>query len=413
MKLRHYLAILLALAVLAGVAVTVYLDDAADFGAMEVRALADGDVQILRGNEVIEVGESPESLQPQDVIVTGDGPRDLAALNLESEDRTVLLQKKTRLRIRSSTVVETQQGSILAEANDAPMEVRFNDVTARFSTAKFRLDRGFGSVRAASYSGSVKLESPGEARLELPALFEVDIAAGDLPMEAAPYQLDTDDTWDEVHLSDVVALSDNLDRLARGFSRQLGDSRPGLAYFSALTRADVSFMKRYMSRPVVDLLVAFTIAENDPDSPFKRAFVDVFKYLDDGASYAIAAAILDVPADPLVAQLRQLIVDTGAVAGDGGAGDATFVLGSSGGSSGPGADGDGDEPGGTTASGEVEGESHGDVDDCSDVVDCGVQDVEDQLPPAPGEEEEDPPRSGTLPGQGDGGGLLDGGLGDL
>lgn len=417
MKLRHYLTILLALAVLGGVSATVYLGGASDFGAMEVRCVdpCNLGVQIHRGNSVIDVGESPEALEPQDVVVTTTGPG-LAQLNLESEERTVWLQKKTRLRIRSTTVVEAQQGSVLALAEDAPMEVRFDDVTARFSSAKFRIDRGIGSARAASFEGSVRLQSAGEPRLELPTLFQADIAAGDLPMAPSPYRVDPGDAFDTEHLSDVVALTRDLDDLTRGFARQVdGDSRPGLDYFASLTTADVSFMRRYLSRPVSDLLVAFTIAENDPDSSFKQAFIQAFDYLDAGASYGVAATILDVRTGALVAQLEGLIVDTGAVASDGGAGDATFAVGAAG-DSGSSAAGGGieDEGAGTsTVSGGVEGESNGDVDDCSDVVDCGVQDVEDQLPPGPGPgpgEEEDPPGNGVLPGDGDDGGLLDGGL---
>ncbi len=408
MKLRHYLAIVIALAVLGGVGVTTYLGDAGEFGAMEVQALSDGGVQIHRGNSIIEVGESPEALEPQDVVVTTR--KGLAQLNLESEERTAFLRENTRLRIRSTTIVEVQQGHVLASATDAPMEVRFDDVTARLSSALFRVDRGFGSTRAASYSGSVSLDSPGEERVELPRLFEVDIAAGDLPTAAVPYRLDPDDAWDIEYLNDAVVLSQQLEGLAGGFARQVGPSRPTLSYFDALTDADVRFMKHYLSRSVADLLVAFTIAENS-DANFKRAFKRAFAYLDAGASYGIAAMILEADTNQLVAQLRRMIVRSGAVASDGGAGDSTFVLGSPVDSA-PAPGDDPEEPGDTTVSGEVEGESHGDVSDCSDVIDCGVQDVEDQLPPGPGpgpgpseEEEEDP----DLPGTGDTS-LLDGDL---
>ncbi len=418
MKLQHYFAVMLAVAVLAAVSVTVYLGNAGEFGAMEVRALSGAGVQIHRGNEVIEVGQSPETLQPQDVVVTSDGPKDLAELNLESADRTVALQRNTRLRILSSTVVEAQQGSVLALADDAPMEVRFDEVSARFSSSIFRVDRGVGSVRAASYDGSVRLESPGEERLEVPMLFQVDIAAGDLPMAPVPYRIDAVDAWETRYLVSVLEMNNELGPLFRGFARQIGDSRPGLDYFRSLTTADVSFMRRYLSRPVADLLVAFTIAGNGPDSSFKAAFKRAISYLDAGATYGIAAAILEMEAKDLVAQLEGLVRDTGAVADGGGAGDATFTVGSAAGSPGSGTAGSGtEEPGGTTATGEVEGESHGDVDDCTDAVDCTVKDVEDLPPgPAPGpEEEEDPPGSGNLPGNDDdgGGGLLDGGLGDL
>ena len=204
---RHYLAVLLGLAALAAVAVGAFFNDSNEFGAMTLRKIGDGRVEIHRGNEVIEVDEGDEALEPQDLIVTGsDGD---AVLKLE-EGRTVHLARKSRLRIRSTTIVEAQQGSVLATA-DAPMQILFDDVTARLSSAQFRLDRGFGSARAASYRGSVLLESPGEPRIKLDRLFQVDVAAGDLPETSVPYRLSLRDTWDKQHLSEVVELTQNLD----------------------------------------------------------------------------------------------------------------------------------------------------------------------------------------------------------
>lgn len=411
MTFRHYLAVLLALAALAVVAVGAFFNDSNEFGAMTLRKIGDGRVEIRRGNEVIEVGDGDEALEPQDVIVTGsDGD---AVLQLE-EGRKVHLARKSRLRIRSTTIVEAQQGSILATA-EAPMQVVFDDVTARLSSGQFRLDRGFGSARAASYKGSVLLESPGEPRLKLNRLFQVDVAAGDLPEASVPYRLSLRDPWDKRHLSDVVELTQSLDLLATGFERQVGSTRPGLEYFSDLSTSNVSFMRPYLSRPVTDLLVAFTIAENSPGAP-KASFQDAFDYMDEGASYGVAATILDAKSDNMVAQLEDLIVGTGAVAGDGGTGDASF--GGDDGSATTAAGPDGDAPGtegeGETVSGEVSGEAEENVDDCSDVVSCGVDDVQDELPPGPNsgpEQEEDPPDE-IAPGGGGGGGLLDGVLGD-
>ncbi|MBW3594692.1 MAG: hypothetical protein KY391_03860, partial [Actinobacteria bacterium] len=167
------------------------------------------------------------------------------------------------------------------------------------------------------------------------------------------------------------------------------------------------------SRPVADLLVGFTIADNDPDASLKRSFKGAFKYFDQGASYGVAATLLDVRTRPLVAQLESMIVGTGAVAADGGAGEATFGTASGTGLAASDPTGDTTLATDDTVSGGVEGETSGNVNDCSNVVDCGVKDVQDQLPPGPGpnsepEEEEDPPDGTSLPGTDD---LLnDGGL---
>ena len=411
MKLRHYLSILLALAVLAGVAGTVYLRDSSEFGDMEVIALFGKNVEIQRGNNVISVGTSPESLEPQDVVVTGR--KSAAKLKLE-DGRTVSLQSGTRLRIRSTDSVEPQAGSILAVADGAPTEVLFDDVTARFSSGTFRVDRGVGSARAAVLQGRARLESPGEPRVELTRLMQVEVAAGDLPQEEVPYRLNGEDTWDKEYLNAVVVLDENLFQYATGFARQVGDSRPGLSYFGDLAGTNVGFMSPYLSRPVSDLMVGFTIAENDPGASLKSSFRQAFRYLDEGASYGVAATLVGAERRPLVAQLRSMIVRSGAVAADGGAGEATFGAASESGSAAPAATGDtttlatGDEE---TVSGGVEGETGGgEVSDCSNVVDCGVQDVQDEIPPGPGPntepEEEDPP-TGSLPGTDD---LLNGDL---
>jgi len=396
-KFRHYLSIVLALAVLAGVAGTVYFSGSSAFGDMEV--IGRGDVAIHRGNSVIPVGSSPEALEPQDVVVTGR--KSVAKLKLE-DGRTISLQDKTRLRIRSTDAVEPQAGSILAISEEAPTEVLFDDVTARFSSAMFRVDRGFGSARAAVLEGSARLESAGEPRVELTRLKQVEVAAGDLPRNDVPYRLNAADPFDIQHLDAVLTLDEQLDSLVTGFLPQIGSSRPGLSYFSDLANANVNFMSPYLSRPVPHLLVGFTIADNDPDASLKSSFRQALQYLGEGASYGVAAALLEVKAAPLVAQLESMIVGTGAVATDGGAGDATFGDGGGLTATGPGENApvlatDDEE----TVSGAVEGETSGEVDDCSNVVDCGVQDVQDEIPPGPGPntgpEGEDPPPK-TVPG---------------
>lgn len=410
MRLRHYLSILLAFAVVAGVVGTAYLRDSSEFGDMEVIALF-GKVEIQRGNSVIGVGTSPESLEPQDVVVTAN--KSSARLKLE-DGRTVSLGSKTRLRIRSTDSVEPQAGSILAVAKGAPTEVLFDDVTARFSTAMVRVDRGVGSVRAAALEGQARLESRGEPRLQLTRLMQAQVAAGDLPQSSVPYRLNVNDAWDTEYLARVVTLTEELEDLMTGFARQVGDSRPGLPYFADLADGNVNFMTPYLSRPLPDLLVGFTIADNDPDSSLKSSFKKALRYLDQGATYGVAATLLGVNGRPLVAQLNNMIVGTGAVAADGGAGEATFGEATLSGAASSGASGDTTlaSSGEETVSGGVEGESTGTVDDCANVVDCGVQDVQDELPPGPGpntepEEEEDPPTS-TLPGSDDL--LKDGGL---
>ncbi|MDQ3941352.1 MAG: FecR family protein, partial [Actinomycetota bacterium] len=316
--MRQPIALLLALVVLGSGAC---FSGGDELGDMMLRPIA-GTVEILRGNEIIEV-DSDEALEPQDVVVTkADG---LARLNLEDE-RTVMVQARTRVRIRSPQTIEGQKGSVLAMADAGSMKVIFDDITSTVSDGIFRLDRGFGSSRASTYSGSVHLETPGETRLALDPLHQVEVAAGDLPETAAPYEIDVKDEWDRDYLGEVVDLTVQLDLLANGFSNQLGAAPRGLGYFASLVGRDVGFMRPYAAREPADLLVGYTIADNDPDRSLAASFAEALDLHDRGARWGVAAAILDVRTRPLVAQLGDLILGSGVVAsGGGGGGDFTFA----------------------------------------------------------------------------------------
>lgn len=289
-------------------------------GDMELRLEA-GVVNVIRDGETIAV-EDTLDLRPGDVIVSE--PRALATFALEggADARQGEIQGDSRLLIASTTSVEAQEGKVLMRVSD-PTSVMVEGVTARSSDGAFRVDRRFGSVRAASYTGSVHLDAPGEIDLRVRRLFQATIVAGDLPNQARPYQLDPRDPWDQVLLENVVDLEGQLAALARGFSGQIGRDRPGLSYFRALADgADVGFVRGYLSRKPSDLLIGFTIAQRT-DRPLRRAFKQAFGLFDAGARWGVAAAILEVEPRPLVAELKDLILGTGAVAGRGG-GSARF-----------------------------------------------------------------------------------------
>jgi hypothetical protein len=153
------------------------------------------------------------------------------------------------------------------------------------------------------------------------ALHEATIAADEVPGAGKPYRLDPNDPWDQNELQEVIELEDELDLLSKGFSRQLGNDRPDLAYFNALSDGEnVSFMRPYLKRRAVDLLIGFTVADNDRHRPLKTSFRQAFHLYDQGATWGITATILDVSARPVVAQLEDVIIGTGVVA-DSGTGD--------------------------------------------------------------------------------------------
>jgi hypothetical protein len=402
MTFRHCVASVVLVVALFGGACS---SDGDDLGAMQLERTG-GQVEIHRGDDVIKVVDR-EDLEPQDVIVTrSDG---VAKLSLDGVNE-VALRADARLRIRSTSTIEGEEGGLVATAGSGEMKVLFGDVSATFSDAEFRLDRGFGSARAASYSGEITLDSPGQPMVTLPTLHEVDVAAGDLPDNPSPYELDIYDAWDIEYLPEVVELTESLDTLATGFARNQGRARPGLDYFANLAgRSDIGFMRSYLRRSPADLLVGFTIASNDRDKALAQSFREAFSLHDDGALWGVAATIMDVQTEPLVAQLSDLILDTEVLAAGGGGGTADFAIAASDGSvsgpgSGSGGDGDdeptitgstggGDDPGDGDGGG---GNGDGESDDCSDFASCTVEEVEDELPPGPNSEPDPEPTSRNL-----------------
>jgi hypothetical protein len=296
-----------------------------DIAEMSVKRTSDnGEVEITRGDETISVSDDAE-VKVGDLVSTSGGARALLRLaGAKDSARYVNIGPETDVRIDSTKAVEgpLHTGSVVADAG-APMRVTFGSFDATSSDGAFRIDIGVASVRAGAYSGEVRLETPGQPRVSLPRLFEVQAAASDLDAKE-PYRLDPADPWDRVFLRAVVDLDEQLTPIATGLSSQLGSSRPDLPYFAALAKQDVGFMKKYLSRPTVELLTGFVVANNSPGS-LKKNFVRAFRLFDDGAQWAVVAGILDASFKTLVAELTNVAAATGAVAGGTGS-EAVFSV---------------------------------------------------------------------------------------
>lgn len=384
------IALFLAVAVVGGFA-------CADQGAlrdMELR-LESGVVNVIRDGETINV-EDTIGLRPGDVIVSKEDALAEFALEGGADARQGKIQGNSRLLVRSTTSVEAQEGNVLMRVSEST-KVLVDGVTASASESVFRIDRRLGSVRAGAYTGSVLLDAPGQTDMRLPRLHQATIVAGDLPNQTRPYQLDLKDPWDEVVLEKVVELEQTLVALSRGFTGQIGRQRPGIAYFRALAgNENVDFIRRYLSRKPSDLLIGFTIARN-ADTGLRPTFQDAFELFDAGARWGIAAAILEVEPRPIVAQLEELILGTGAVAASGG-GNARFDLAAAS----AGASGDASSATSSTTTGSSTGTTTGtgstdttdsqdpkeepkkppkEPDECTDGAQCTIEELEDELFP--------------------------------
>ncbi|MDQ3878747.1 MAG: hypothetical protein M3290_10440 [Actinomycetota bacterium] len=280
-----------------------------------------GHVRILRASDTISVSDK-EPLQARDVVETLG--HSSARLRLVG-DRTVMLAPNSQVRITTTHSIQVANtGSVLADISE-PMQLTFSGIEAQASHAQVRIDQGSSSSRAASYSGAVRLFSPGQPRVTVPPLFQVASAASAL-RAAQPYRLNDNDPWDATYLKDVVSLDQSLTPLITGLQRQLGRSRPNLAYFQALAgNKDVSAVSHYLQRKTSDLLTAFEIALRAKSLPFKTALRRAFHLFDSGARWAVVAAIMRVQFHTLLASLQDVVLGTGAVAGGSGQAPAFTV----------------------------------------------------------------------------------------
>ena len=314
------LAILLTFALLGATSAYVVAVRSDAIAEMSIQRI-DGPVTIIRDDETIQV-QGTEAIQPGDVIETTQSGR--ARLRLTGS-RLGWLQPQAEISVVDDSSLALLRGSLRAKTKES-MAVTFDGITASTDGAHFRVDQGFGSARASSYSGKLSLAKPGQPRLVLGSLFEAPVAAGDLPASSRPYRVDERDEWDDEILQDEIALDYDLGLFGDGLAGQLGNSRPTVGYFSQLAGKPVKFVKPYLKRNTVDLLIGFSVADNAKDASLKGAFKKAFRLRGDGGRWGIVASILRSPHSRLLADLEG-IIGAGVAAGGGGDGsEPQFTL---------------------------------------------------------------------------------------
>jgi hypothetical protein len=139
--------------------------------------------------------------------------------------------------------------------------------------------------------------------------------------------MQANDPWDAVILQKWVSLEEDLKVLSNSLTNNLGGDRPNMAYFSELANGkQAGFVRGFLDRRVADLLIGFTIANNSASS-LKGSFRKAFSLFDEGATWGIASAIMNVEPRPLLAQLGRTILGTGVVvAGGTETGGASFSV---------------------------------------------------------------------------------------
>lgn len=354
-------------------------------GAMQLQRTSEGGaVTVARGDETLEVDDEFD-LEPGDVIMTSKDAT--ATLRLGGEGQTVSLGPSARVEVIDEGEVDAQAGSVLVSAGE-PTEVAFGDARAAASGGVFRLDRTTTTTRLGTYSGSVSVTSPGEERATVERLFQVSVAAGDVS-PPRPYQLDTTDAWDRERLGDVADLDQDLERLSAAFANQIRGEEVGLEFVRNVTGLErVGFVKSYLDRPPVDVLVASAIA-GEVRRPLPRAFRGVLELREQNGSWGVIAAIERVKGRALIASVEEMFQGTGAFAAsaseetsDSGGDDGSTGDGSgSPGTTPPGGGGGGDGPG--TSPSPSPSPSPSDEECNGDVVECAVDDILPEIPGLP------------------------------
>lgn len=340
---------------------------------MSVEPVGAASIEVIRGDEVLEIAEAVD-LEVGDLVVTGEGQQ--ARLRLEGA-RNVWIAPSTKVLVADGRTVEARGGSILVDAEETTVAL-LGDTSATATNGVFRIDRRVATARAASYRGEVTLSSPGEARVEVAALYQVSIAAGDIA-RPKPYKVELDDPWDGQWLESVVALEDDIARLASGFSNQRGKSRLRLEYFRELAGRGVGFMRDHMRRPPAEIFIGYAIADRTPRVGLGPAFKRAFALREEGGSWGVVAAIMGVESRPLVASLEDLFLGTGVIASTSSNGSVTAA--SSGSSSStPSTQAPPTETSGGTEPKKPDGPKEPDEpeDECDEetvTIDCAVQEV--------------------------------------
>jgi hypothetical protein len=154
--------------------------------------------------------------------------------------------------------------------------------------------------------------------------------------------------------------------------------------------ADVSFMKPFLRRDPINLLVGFTIASHD-DGPLAQSFRRAFSLYDDGAEWSVAAAIMGVKLPSVLADLEDIATVAVVAASDG---DDSFTAAAAAAADAgrlPGPPGEGPAP---TAPPRQTGppptepppppsDKPDPPEECQNVVECAGEDITDPLDPTP------------------------------
>lgn len=269
-----------------------------------------GRLKVERDGDVLEI-TGRFSLEPGDVIKTVGAP---AQVQLQGR-RRAWIQEASRVRIRDGRTLQNLSGSILIRAQDKTSVV-FDEVIASSSEGTFRVDRASASSSAATYKGVTEVRAPGQRPVVVRPLFASSAAAGQV-LDLVPYEVDPDDSWDRLELSELIDLEEELEGFSRALSVRLEDQAVTGTYFARLAGERVPWIEPYVEggRSTGDLLIGFTIARLGPGRSLRSGFTNAFDLRDDEAPWGVVATLMGVDSESLIAQLESIVSQTGIATG--------------------------------------------------------------------------------------------------
>jgi hypothetical protein len=272
-----------------------------------------GTVWLMHEGDVDLVSEPADLTSGDEVRTARDGRAEVEL----ATGGTVELAPGAEVRVNGSGP-ELLAGDALVEAS-APTGVAVPFPTAQTAglgrvavTAErgvFRLERGV-SLRVAVYEGSVRIPGSGfEASVD--RLREAVVAAGIVPSNPRPLQVDPTDRWDLRMLGEAIALGDHLARLQQGLARQLPRRGVGDTVRKALppTLPTGAAMRHLADLSPAAALVAAVVADRaarEQGLAVTESLTGVVEELRLGASWIVVIAQRELAAEGLLAALTRL-----------------------------------------------------------------------------------------------------------
>lgn len=256
--------------------------------ASTARLKVDGQVQLDTARQLFQLSSGKHSVHYGDRIKVLSG-----TAVLERADGGILeLRRGSEVRYGAHPALLA--GSALAVAGDQPLVVEAAGSSLSVDTGAARLTRTL-AVSAASYRGSVSVNSVGQM-IDVPALREASIpAAGVVPAHVSPISYSASDPWDRRYLGVAMELADQLQARSEGFTASLGaDQGRSVGFFRTVVPAlthehDFQPALLQRTRPPGETLVGATLVELGRGGTFAERWTRAFSFRDDGASWGLVA----------------------------------------------------------------------------------------------------------------------------